>query len=254
MHPTVIHEDISLVTGDFPAMARNYLQERVLGAECPVVYHMGTSGNQSPRHVTRANTFEEAERLGAILGTAVESALPGIGYSDHLPVGCRRALIDDLPRKTFPPLAEAQARLDSAMAKLATLREQGAPRQEIRTAECDSFGAEETLSLSRAAADGRLEKIGESCLPAEIQLVKIGSWNFVGWQGECFVEYSLAVKAEVPDTFVISLANGEMQGYMATPEAAEKGWYEGSNAVFAPESGTVFVEKTLRLLTGKQAV
>lgn len=250
MHPTVIHEDISLITGDFPAMARRYLQKKVLGAECPVVYHMGTSGNQSPRHVTKANTFEEAERLGAVLGSAVESVLPGMEYSDDVSVGCRSAFIEELPRKKFPALGEAKSRLDVVMNKMAALREQGASRQEIRTVECDSFGAEETVTLSQAAEDGHLEKACQSCLPAEIQLIEVGPWRFVGWQGECFVEYSLAVKAESPDTFVISLANGEMQGYIATPEAEEKGWYEGSNAVFAPESGTIFVEKTLALLKG----
>ena len=250
MHPTVIHEDTTLVTGDFPSMARQYLQEKVLGTECPIVYHMGTSGNQSPRHVTKANTFEEAERLGAVLGSAVESVLPGIEYSDDVPLGCRTSLIDDLPRKTFPKLDVAQTRLDAVMGKMASLRDQGASRQEIRTVECDSFGAEETLVLSQAAEDGLLEKTCQSCLPAEIQLIEVGPWRFVGWQGECFVEYSLAVKENAENTFVISLANGEMQGYIATPEAAEKGWYEGANAVFDPESGTVFVEKTLELLKG----
>ncbi len=250
MHPTVMHEDSKLVSGDFPSMARQYLQEKVLGAKCPVLYHMGTSGNQSPRHVTKANTFDEAERLGAILGAAVESVLPGIEYSDEIAVGCRSALIDDLPRKTFPPLAEAQTRLDVVNQKMAGLREQGASRQEIRTVECDIFGAEETLVLSQAAAEGRLEEACRSCLPAEIQMIEVGPWRFVGWQGECFVEFSLAVKAQSPDTFIISLANGEMQGYMVTPEAVEQGWYEGGNAIFAPQGGSVFVEKTLGLLKG----
>lgn len=68
MHPTVLHEDSTLLSGDFPAMTRQYLQEHVFGRDCPVLYHTGPSGNQSPRHVTRANTFAEAERLGSLLG------------------------------------------------------------------------------------------------------------------------------------------------------------------------------------------
>jgi hypothetical protein len=63
MHPTVLHEDSTLISGDFPVMARRYLQEHVLGGDCPILYHMGFSGNQSPRHVTRSNTFDEAARL-----------------------------------------------------------------------------------------------------------------------------------------------------------------------------------------------
>src|SRR5204863_9550945 len=75
MHPTVLHEDSTLISGDFPAMTREYLQEHVLGRDCPVLYHMGLSGNQSPRHVTRSNTFDEAERLGGLLGRSIEKGV-----------------------------------------------------------------------------------------------------------------------------------------------------------------------------------
>src|SRR2546421_6806891 len=66
MHPTVLHEDSTLISGDFPGLARRRLQRNVLGDDCVVLYHTGPAGNQSPRHVTRANTFDEAERLGGI--------------------------------------------------------------------------------------------------------------------------------------------------------------------------------------------
>jgi neutral ceramidase len=85
-------------------------------------------------------------------------------------------------------------------------------------------------------------------MPAEIQLIRVGAWCFVGWLGEVFVEYALALKAQAPDTFVISLANGELQGYIATEAAAVEGGYEATNALFAPASGALLVEETLRLL------
>ncbi|MCK5862637.1 MAG: neutral/alkaline non-lysosomal ceramidase N-terminal domain-containing protein, partial [Candidatus Hydrogenedentes bacterium] len=55
MHPTVLHEDSSLISGDFPGLTRQYLQKNVVGTACPVLHHTGACGNQSPRHVTRAN-------------------------------------------------------------------------------------------------------------------------------------------------------------------------------------------------------
>jgi hypothetical protein len=79
----------------------------------------------------------------------------------------------------------------------------------------------------------------------------IGSWTFVGWPGEIFVEYALAVKGEARDTYVISLANGELQGYITTEAAATEGGYEAANAIFAPQSGQVLVETTLRLLRNR---
>jgi len=247
MHPTVLHEDSTLISADFPGMARRYLQTQLLGDSCPVLYHTGPAGNTSPRHVTSANTFAEAERLGRILAEAVMRVVPGMDFSTDLPLELVRAEID-LPRKVFPSLATAQVILLSARKKLELLCAEQAAKQAIRTAECDWFGAEETLALAQAAAEGRLEEAYASCLPAEIQIFKVGPWRFVGWQGEVFVEYALAVKKAFAHTYLISLANGELQGYLATAEAAAGGSYESANALFSPTAGQVLVDTTIRLL------
>jgi len=247
MHPTVLHEDSTLVSADFPGMARRFLQERVLGPQVPVVYHTGPAGNQSPRHVTRANTFAEAERLGAILGKAVAEAVATVSYTSEVRLSSARRFLE-LPRRTFPSVEEAQAKLVHARERLERLRRENAPRQEIRTAEVDWFGAEETVTLARAAAEGRIEAYYRSCLPAEIQALSINKWTFVGWPGEVFVEYALEVKSQRPDTYILSLANGELQGYIVTEEAAREGGYEASNGLFGPPAGRMLVEATLELL------
>ena len=128
------------------------------------------------------------------------------------------------------------------------MRRAQATRQEIRTAECDWFGAEETVTLARAAEDGRLAAVQESVTPAEIQVIQAGPWTFVGWPGEIFVEYALALRAAAPDTYLITLANGDLQGYIVTPEAEDEGGYEASNAVFAAESGAILLRETLSLI------
>lgn len=247
MHPTVLHEDSTLVSADFPGMARHYLQKHVLGEGCPVLHHMGPSGNQSPRHVVKANTFEEAARLGGILGRAVEQALGGLTIRHDLSVQCAQEFVE-LTRKQFPDLDAAEARLAGAQARMRELEASGAPRAAVRTAECDLFGAEETVTLARLACEGRLDRAFDECMPAEVQVVMIGPWNFVGWQGEIFIEYALAVKKVCAETFIISCANGALHGYIVTPEAAEEGGYEASNSLFAPESGRQYVDTTLALL------
>ena len=247
MHPTVLHEDSTLVSADFPGMARHYLQERILGNQCQVLHHTGPAGNQSPRHVTKANTFAEAERLGHILGKAVAEAIDRIEYNDYAEITSRQTTID-LPKREFPSAREAQADLDKSIKRLSDLRKTGAASQDIRTAECDWFGAEETLTLAKAWQDGRIESAYEDCLPAEIQIISIGPWNFIGWQGECFTDFALEVKKQCKDTFVVSLANGELQGYIVTKEAAEEGGYEASNALFSYESGNLLVDNTVQLL------
>ena len=247
MHPTVLREASKVVSGDFPGMARRLLQDNMLGPDCPVLHHTGPAGNQSPRHVLRGNTVEEARRLGETLGRAVADAVGKITFDSSLDLDAQRALVD-LPRRAFPPVADAERQLQRAGRYLAHLRQMGAPRQEVRGAEVDWFGAEETLRLAGLAAEGRLAGAYQSCLPAEVQALKVGPWTFVGWPGEVFVEYSLSVKVEARDTYVVSLANGELQGYITTEAAAAEGGYEASNAIFTPEAGRTLVEATLRLI------
>jgi len=248
MHPTVLHEDSTLVSADFPGMTRQYLQEQVLGDAAAVLHHTGPAGNQSPRHVTRGNTFDEARRLGHLLGSAIRRAMVDVDFRDTLVLRCRRASVD-LPLRRFPGVGAAQARLETAARRLDELRRLGAPPKEVRTAECDWFGAEEELALARAAAEGRVEPIHATVSPAEVMLVELGPWKLVAWPGEVYVEFGLEVKARSPDTYVISLAGGETQGYLVTEEAVRNGWYEAGNALLAsPESGRRLVGATLGLL------
>ena len=248
MHPTVLHEDSTLVSGDFFALARQYLQTRTLGAECPILCCMGAAGNQSPRHVTRANTFDEAKRLGTILGKAWETAINQAEFVTDWSLRLDRALLE-LPIRTLPPLQQAQAELRECKDELQRLRQSGAPRAEVRTAECNWFGAEETLTLSRAQESGRLHEFAQTCMPAEVQLIGIGPWTFIGWPSEVFVEFALEVRQRYPNTFIVTLANGDLQGYLVTADAVENKTYEASNAVFAsPDSPRQLVEKTLELL------
>ena len=248
MHPTVLHEDSKLVSADFPGLTRQYVQEHVVGAACPILHHTGPAGNQSPRHVTKGNTFAEAERLGNILGRSIEQALGSIAYEPEIALDCAQRFVE-LPLRTFPSVDEASANLDRTFKRLESLRGGDGPRTETRTAECDWFGAQETLTLARAAVSGRLEQIAATCLPAEVQAIRVGPWTFVGWPGEMFVEFGLAVKQHRSDAFVISLANGETQGYMVTAEAVAEGGYEASNSLFRnPDSGNLLVATTLALL------
>lgn len=250
MHPTVLHEDSTVISADFPHFTRRFLQKRALATTCPVLFHQGASGNQSPRHVTRANTLPEAERIGEILGRNVAEALAGLDYRAEIDLSVRSATLDAIMRPFPSPDVAVRCR-DEKRTRFELLKAMGAARQVIRTAECDLFGAEEAVELSRAARDGRLAAAIAACMPAEIQVIAIGPWAFVGWPGEFFVEFALELRRRVPNTFVITMANGELQGYIVTEEAAMRGVYESTNAVFAPANGMRFVAASLSLLGAK---
>jgi neutral ceramidase len=248
MHPTVLHEDSKQVSGDFPGCAREYLREQVGDPELCIVYHMGAAGNQSPRHVVQSNTFAEAERLGKILGDELLSAIEGAECMSNWQIGCESTEIS-LPVRQFPTVADAELGLQNAVERLAELADSGADRASVRTAECDLFGAQETLTLSRECERGHFASTVRACMPAEIQVIHVGPWVFVGWPGEVFTEYALELREQFSNVFMITIANGELQGYLVTGQAVENRTYEASNAVFqSPEAPKLLLAATQKIL------
>lgn len=250
MHPTVLHEDSKLISADFPGFTRSMVREG-LGAGVVHLYHTGPEGDQSPRRYVAGNTFDEAERLGSALGARILDAVWNLSGDDYRSdVRCSAASAEVmLTAKSFPPVVEAERRLEAARARLAGLRESGAPHSEARTAECDVFGAEEAVTLARCAADGRLESVLSEVLPVEVQVLEIAGRWFVCLPGELFVEYSLRLKERSPaESFVIGLANGELQGYIVTEAAAVEGGYEAGNSLFPPAAGARLIDEAIRLV------
>ena len=79
--------------------------------------------------------------------------------------------------------------------------------------------------------------------------MRIGNAAWVCIPGEIFVEYSLEFKRKAPaNAFVISLANGELQGYIVTPEEENAGGYEAGLSFFSAASGSRLVSAALSLL------
>lgn len=248
MHPTVMREDSKLISGDFPAFAREILQKKYLGSECPVLHFTGPAGNQSPRHVTKDNSFGEARRIGGIIADAIISEInEGMEYSSDIPLNSCQKFID-LPRRRFPVPDRAAKQRDRILRRLDHLKKTSENKKEIRTAEVDWFGAEELLHLSKLAASNELEKVYQTCLPAEIQILRIGSWRFTAWPGEIFVEYGIELKKAFGNVFLITLANGELQGYIVTKDAERNGYYEASNSIFHHSAGKLLLEETIELL------
>ena len=250
MHPTVLHEDSTLVSADFPYYTRLHIRQH-LGQEIPIAYHTAPCGDQSPRRFVTEQTFAEAERLGRKLGSAICQALDDLAdaaWQADVQLGARLATVN-LPRNPIRPLPEAERLLADYRAQYEQLQRDRAPRAEIRIAECAVFGAEGMLALAQAEARGELDARLRDYSPAEVQALQISDVCLIGLQGECFVEYALEIKRRAARrTFVVSLVNGELQGYIVTPEAAAAGGYEATNAVFAPESGRGLVSAAVELV------
>jgi hypothetical protein len=250
MHPTVMHEDSTLVSADFPAFTRQALENHFPGAI--VLYQTGPAGNQSPRWHVNAQTFSEAERLGLKLAQVVLAGindLPDTAFSSDISLVCANRHVS-LPFKRFPPVAESEAHLQQAIEHYQELIRQDAPHGPRRTAEVAIFGAEELVVLSKAQETGELSILHNQYSQAEVQAICLlgssASRAFIGLPCEIFAEYGLEIQERAPlPASVISLANGELQGYIVTPGSSG---YEASFSLFAPQAGACLVETALDLL------
>ena len=246
MHPTVLHEDSTLVSSDFPHFARLHLQE-ALGRDLVVLYHTAPCGNQSPRYFVNGQTFAEAERLGRKLGAAALNSLKNLRAGSSELASALRSV--KLPRRSLPSVVDAEKLLTDYRAEFARLQAGGAERAKVRTAECAVFGAEAVVQLARVQATGAVEKLMARLEPFEVQVVQIGDASLVGLPGEMFVEYALELKRRAPrKTFITAYTNGELQGYIVTPEAAAAGGYEAASSMFEPQAGRVLIEAALEML------
>ncbi len=249
MHPTVLHEDSKLYSADFPGYTREYIKKE-FGEDVILLYHTGPSGNQSPRHYVKSNTFDEAQRLGFMLGERIVESVQQLednNYKDWVTLSTKQSS-QMLPKKKFMSIEEAESKVVFVKNKLKQMQIDKVNPSEIRTVECDWFGAEENKQLAEMAANRELEKVYQSVLPVEINVIGIDSNNFVFLPGEMFVEYSLMIKNNLPgNTFVISLSNGVLAGYLVTEEAEQEGGYEASNSIFPAQAGKLLVEKVIDL-------
>jgi hypothetical protein len=247
MHPTVLHEDSPYVSADFPGYTRLLVERALPGVR--LAYHNGPCGNLSPRYHVRGQTFAEARRLGESLGQQILSAIAELADSDFrsdIRLAAAREFID-LPPRDFGTVEQAEQELAEAVAEYERLKAAGAPHGPVRTAECTVFGAEERVTLARAQAEGATAKVLDEYLPVEIQALRLGNAFLACLPGECFVEYALELKRRVPNAFVVSLANGELQGYIPTPDATG---YEARLSFFEPEAGLRMIETAAQLAAG----
>lgn len=247
MHPTVMHEDSTLISGDFPHFARLHVQEK-FGKHLVVLYHTGPAGNQSPRYHVKAQTFAEAERLGRKLGASVVSRLDGLKFSANTVLAGSLQPVD-LKRRIFPSVADAGKVLTEYRATYERLKAEGAERAKVRTAEVSVFGAEALLKLAHAQQSGDIDRLLSRVRPFEVQVLRIGDACSAILPGEFFVEYGLDLKKRAATkSFVVTYANGELQGYIVTPEAAVAGGYEAASSMFGPDQGAKMVDTAVKMI------
>lgn len=203
-HPTVLSADNLQYSADFPGAARQSIRERYPNA-VPLFVN-GAAGNISTRFHRREQSFEEAARLGGLLGEKV-LALVHEAAEDTPALGWLCEAVS-LPLREFPTEAR-EAAPPSGNARIDTVRAQGA-------------------AIERGL---RLALAGRETQTAELCALRVGKWTLLSVPGEAYNELAQTVRRADENALVAGYTNDYL-GYFPTQAAIDDATYEALSSAF----------------------
>lgn len=250
LHPTFIHEWSNVCTADYPCYLKKQIEEEKEGVI--VGFAQGTSGNQSSRYYREGESYDEAERVGRILGKAALSVLDKASWTEELPITIATDCIE-YELRDFGTEEELRAQVahDKAVyEELYAKYGKSTNRDEYylwQNANLKCLGSEDQLGYILLRKKGIKIELLEDENPSEIQVIRLGNTCVIGIQGEVFVEYGLYLKAMAGfETVIVNeLSNGVAPGYLYTPESLVTGGYETDTSMIGENFGRKFIDKIL---------
>jgi hypothetical protein len=250
LHPTFIHEWSNVCTADYPCYLKMQLEE--MEPNALVGFAQGASGTQSSRYYRQGESYDEAERVGRLLGKAAHTVLEKAQWTSELPIKVANSEME-LELRDFGTEEElvAQVERDEKIYKELYAKYGNSKNREEyylwQNANLKLLGSEDQLGYVRMRNRGMKIELLTDEAPAEIQVIQLGETLIVGFQGEVFVEYGLYIKAMAGFGTVIinTLTNGCLPGYLYTPESLVTGGYETDTSMLTPSFGVHLVNKVL---------
>ncbi|MFM9106998.1 MAG: neutral/alkaline non-lysosomal ceramidase N-terminal domain-containing protein [Chloroflexota bacterium] len=231
MHPTVLQADNLLVSGDLAWGVRSAIETRLADSP-PCLQVTGAAGDQSTRLTLAAATPDEAYRLRERAAAAVAAAVPRLAARPAPTGACRigasRRMIE-LPVRTLPPVADAEAADAGARAGLERARQEGAPVATQRTAEVVAFGTRHTLRYARLHE----RQPYPASVPAEVQAFAIGGIAIVGIPVELFAGSGRDLLERSPHAPLLVAYANDLLGYAPPRSAYLEGGYEPTVTLLA---------------------
>lgn len=249
-HPTVLGPDNLLVSRDWPGFMTDICEEqmRALGVELAfTVFLNGAAADVSTRYTRRAQSFDEARRLGSLAASAAAQLAATARLSRTSDVCLAREQLS-LPRRWPVGEEEALAAMTRAEAHAERLARCGAGAMAVK--EARDLAAAWAIVLQRAQNRSDASGWSGSALAnkadAEICLAQVGDMALLFLPGEFAhdVGYDLAGAAaegrsaaegaaiDREDVWVVGYSNGHL-GYVV-PEGADT--YEQVMSDLDPES------------------
>ena len=250
LHPTFIHEWSNVCTADYPCYLKRQLEDMEPGVI--VGFSQGASGNQSSRYYRQGESYDEAERVGRLLGKAAHKVLEKAIWQDDITIAVATDT-QELELRNFGTEEELREKvaIDEANYKeLYSKYGNSANREEYylwQNANLKLLGSEDQLGYIVMQKKGVRIELLEDEGPAEVQVFGLGGCCVIGFPGEAFVEYGLYLKAMAGFGTVIvnELTGGCLPGYMYTPESLVTGGYETDTSMLSEEFGMKLIQKAL---------
>ena len=226
-HPTVLGADTTESSADYVYGLRKQLEE---AGYSDVFFLNGPCGDLSCRYTRRSSDFEEAQRLGRLLG---EGALKALESKEPFsPCLADLTTLDIfLPACEIPGMEEAETALKEAVGNYEKAKAEGADALRLRE-----------LHVEIETAQVMVQKANISLPSDEIPIQSL-VWN---WDGETFVTYPGELFSTLPflqDTHVhvLCYCNG-YNLYLADESAYENQVYEALCSPFSRKAAEVYNE------------
>ncbi|MHB1152938.1 MAG: neutral/alkaline non-lysosomal ceramidase N-terminal domain-containing protein [Eubacteriales bacterium] len=247
LHPTFLHEDNTLVTADYPGYLRQTLHKRY--PEAVIGFAQGASGDQSSRYFRKGQSFDEAERVGYLMGKTAADVIENMAFENMPEI---QIISTEIPLdiKVFAAIGELEENVRKKTDEYNRLKQENASYLEVQEANLRMLGAEDMLGYALCIRNEKRIDLRDDENPAEIQVISIGNHIIAGIPGEIFVEFALRIKtdSDAETVFVFELANGCLPGYCINREAAFSESYESGNSMLTPEFGDKIADTVLDLI------
>lgn len=240
-HPTVLSYDNYLYSADFVGYACGLLKSS-FGKDFVPLYLNGACAEISTRFTRKRQTFQEAKRLGHILGRKAIFLLKSNGQEEIAEVS---SLVKEvqLPLRKLPSRKEALELLDEFKKEYEFLKSQGASPSELRVVWTKVDGVLDVLArIQLGDSDNEITSI--------FQAIKINNIVIIGVPGELHSHIALMLKEYASKlgkrVVVVGYANDYL-GYMLPPEEYRKQNYEAIISQFN-DQGAMKMTDSLKLL------
>ena len=251
-HAVVLGPDNLLISADYPGYVMNFV-EKNLGI--PALFVNGACGDINPLdkltvmrqerkeniYNRRSGTFEEAKRLGSMIGAEAIKVFLGTETEGDIEIKVASREVK-IPLVDLPSIGELKKMLEENENLFKKLVSEKDAAQAYRAA----------MLIEYARNTIRYVESGENVRPTEIQVFRIGDDGLVALPGEIFVEIGLKIKKKsgLKHTFICELANDAI-GYVPVKEAFKEPGYEVGVAKrlnYTDEVGCIIEDEALKTL------